>query len=153
MNGHPINSLRSIVAGLAAWRAAARVIHLERGEFMAALVLPAFLAIFSGCGFLADTRQRPRVVLYETTSLQDGYSQKWDIPAGFYQLELSATNDGVAVEWLGSPCEGARETRYLSATCRMDHAGKLKITNPTTFGLGKDSTVTVKVTWIPDEPR
>lgn len=81
-------------------------------------------------------------------SLKDGERISWKLPAGSYRLELTASNDGDTVEWLGSNCPATQPMTSLSTSCQMSSDGQLIVTNPTTFGLGAASMTTVKVTRV-----
>ncbi len=72
----------------------------------------------------------------------------WKIPAGKYRLELTASNDGDTVEWIGSNCPATQAMTSLSASCEMPRDGQLLVTNPTTLGLGAASMTTVKLTRV-----
>lgn len=81
--------------------------------------------------------------------LQDGASQTYKVRAGTYRLELTATNDGATVQWYGAACQAATsETHVFDSNCTLAQDGQLKIANPTFFGLGSRTTVTVKLTLI-----
>jgi hypothetical protein len=61
-------------------------------------------------------------------------------------LQVTTTNDGAGVAWVGGQCQGANETKAFDANCVLAQDGQLQISNPTTFGLGNSSSVTVKLT-------
>lgn len=83
-------------------------------------------------------------------TIHDGHSLSWKIPPGHYQLEMTATNDGAGVEWVGANCGQAQEVRNFATRCELVQTGQLVINNPSNFGLGADTTVTVKVTRLPN---
>ena len=87
-----------------------------------------------------------QVVVDHITSLQDGASVSWKLEPGSYKLELTANNDGAIAEWIGGSCPATKPMRTMTVTCNMSGTGQLVISNPTTFGLGKDVNVTVKLT-------
>jgi hypothetical protein len=65
---------------------------------------------------------------------------------GNYKLEMTANNEGAGTEWIGASCAKTGQMRQLVTTCTLPTQGQLNITNPTTFGLGKQVSVTIKVT-------
>ena len=87
-----------------------------------------------------------RPVIEWADALRDGGYIAWELPPGLYHLELTASNDGVTAEWLGANCPKTRPMTVLGMTCDLPRTGQLVITNPTTFGLGASSSVTLKVT-------
>jgi hypothetical protein len=89
-----------------------------------------------------------QVVVNWHGALKDGERMSWQLPAGNYQLELTASNDGDTVEWLGSNCPTTQPMTSLSTSCQMSRDGQLLVTNPTTLGLGAASMTTVKVTRV-----
>jgi hypothetical protein len=80
--------------------------------------------------------------------LKDGERMSWKLPAGKYRLELTASNDGDTVEWLGGNCPATQPMTTLSTSCDMPRDGQLLVSNPTTFGLGAASMTTVKLTRV-----
>jgi hypothetical protein len=80
--------------------------------------------------------------------LKDGERISWKLPAGNYRLELTASDDGDTVEWVGGNCPATRPMTALSTSCEMTRDGQLLVTNPTTLGLGAVSMSTVKVTRV-----
>lgn len=94
-----------------------------------------------GDGFLA-----PRPVIEQFSSLKDGEYHTWPLPPGTYSITVTATNDGISVEWIGGQCENAkRETRSFSGTCNLPRGGQLVLTNPTLLGLGQSTQINVVV--------
>jgi hypothetical protein len=92
-----------------------------------------------------------RPVIEWADGIRDGGNVAWKLPPGLYRLELTASNDGVTAEWLGANCPKTRPMTVLGMTCDLPRTGQLVITNPTTFGLGASSSVTIKITktWCP----
>ncbi len=102
-----------------------------------------------GCTQRAVRAATETVVLDQYMSLQDGASRTYKVRAGTYRLELTATNDGATVQWYGATCQAApSETHVFNSNCTLLQDGQLKIANPTIFGLGSATAVTVKLTVI-----
>jgi len=93
--------------------------------------------------------ERDRVVLNDFGTIGEGESRAYRIEtAGIYRLEMTASKDGAGVEWVGETCQGVREAKSFNGICEYRSEGQIVISNPTTFGMGSDTTVTVKVTKI-----
>ncbi len=90
------------------------------------------------------------VVVDELESIEDGHFVAWKLDPGTYKVELTASGDGATVKWVGSSCPGSAVTNEYSVTCEMTQTGQLIVENPSTFGRGAGTTVTVKVTRIGD---
>lgn len=112
------------------------------------------IVISSGCNVQTDSRSgQPyvpdvidQVILDTSQVLNDGAGVSWKLDPGKYKLELTANNDGATAEWVGGGCPKTQPMREISMTCDMPRTGQLVVTNPTVFGLGKQVSVTVKVT-------
>ncbi|MCF6178616.1 MAG: hypothetical protein L3J63_04395 [Geopsychrobacter sp.] len=79
--------------------------------------------------------------------LNEGESMTWSLTSGTYRLEMTSTPNGGAVTWTPSTgCQNFSEVTAYAYECTLPINGQLKITNPTTFGLGPSETVTAKVT-------
>jgi hypothetical protein len=87
-----------------------------------------------------------RAVFDELVILKDGESRVFKLEPGTYKLEVTASGDGAAIEWIGSDCPGSNETKSYSVTCTFERGGQVIISNPTTFGMGTSSSVTIKLT-------
>jgi len=87
-----------------------------------------------------------RVIIDELITLDDGQSRIFKLDPGRYKLDITASNDGVSVEWLGSSCPKSDQKKEYSLICEMPKDGQLIISNPTVLGLGRSSTVTIKLT-------
>ena len=117
-----------------------------------ALLLSLFMGI--SCHVPTDSRSgqpyipyvTDQVVLDTSQVLADGAGVSWKLDPGKYKLELTANNDGATAEWVGGGCPKTQPMREISMTCDMPRIGQLVVTNPTVFGLGKQVSVTVKVT-------
>ena len=89
------------------------------------------------------------VVVDETKTLDDGQSFSWPLEAGHYRVEMTATGDGAAVDWVGTPCEGTdalQQTGAWTQVCQLAEPGQVVVTNPTVLGTGDATNVVVKVT-------
>ena len=87
-----------------------------------------------------------RVTIDQFEQLKDGEQRTFRVRAGSYRLQVTATADGAGVTWIGPQCENAKETRVYDSNCILGQDGQLMVSNPTTFGLGATSTVTIKLT-------
>ena len=87
-----------------------------------------------------------QVVVNTSKVVRDGESWSWSLPAGHYRLEMTASDDGCTVEWLGGSCPATQPMTRLATDCQLENQGQLIIRNPTTFGIGASSFLTVKVT-------
>jgi hypothetical protein len=129
--------------------------HVLAGVLCGLLVL-GLIAVAVGRKAIFDAvADPPPVVLQESVivneffTLKDGTASTWRIPPGRYRVEMTATNDGASVAWTGAACQVAKETRVFNSNCNMPQIGQLTIGNPTTFGLGADTSVTLTVTHLP----
>lgn len=59
---------------------------------------------------------------------------------------MTASGDGATVKWVGSGCPGSEVEKQYSVACEMTQTGQLIVENPSTFGMGATTTVTIKVT-------
>ena len=119
---------------------------MNRVQGMIAVAGLSLAVCAAGCG--GDSQPTETVVLDSLEALKDGEFKAWKLDPGTYKVELTASGDGAAVKWVGSTCPGADETAEYSVTCEMKQTGQLIIENPTGFGIGATTTVTVKVTQI-----
>lgn len=102
------------------------------------------LLILTACSSDSDN---PKVVIDWHGILGEGYSRSWSLDSGTYRLEMTSTPNGASVEWLpSSGCQNVHEAKEYYWDCRLTMNGQLKITNPTTLGLGPSESVTVRVT-------
>lgn len=104
------------------------------GVFMFLLILIAFLM------------PSDRVVADQLVVLQDGESRIWKLDPGSYKVEMTASDDGALVRWVGSSCGASRQVSELMTVCRLEKTGQVIVENPTGLGLGASSSVTVKIT-------
>jgi hypothetical protein len=89
-----------------------------------------------------------RVVIDKLVSLDDGHLTAWKLDPGTYKVEMTASTDGASVRWMGCSCPGSGETKAYSTICELKETGQLIVENPSRFGMGAGTTVTVKVTRI-----
>ena len=109
------------------------------------LVLVSFAALLTACGGGGD--DEPTTVYNRTETLFEGYQLSLTLPAGTYRAEITASNNGVGINWVGgSACSNYSEVRTYAADCTMSAQGQLVISNPTLLGLGGSEIVTIKVT-------
>lgn len=127
------------------------------------LVITATAVLTVGCGEAARPFDRPinsapsapvnlppqdRIVIDHSGWVNDGSSISWKLEPGTYRLDLTANNDGATVEWVGAPCPATQPMRELTTNCQLPRQGQLIVSNPSVFGLGKNVSVTVRVTQI-----
>mgnify|MGYP003604830841 CR=1 FL=1 len=118
-------------------------IHMKFNRLRILISSPLIALAMTGCGGGSDGT----VVANETKTIADGYYLTYALPAGKYEAQISSSNNGVVVEWIGSSnCGKSGEVKTYDYACTLTQTGQLKITNPTTFFLGGDEVVTVKVT-------
>lgn len=109
---------------------------------------------FVGCHIQTDQRSGQPYVPYVTDQvvidnaqvLNDGSGTTWKLEPGKYKLEMTANNDGADIEWVGGSCPKSQPMRQAAMTCEMPRQGQLVITNPSVFGLGKQVSITVRLT-------
>lgn len=107
-----------------------------------------------GCRVQTDSRSGEPYVPYVTDQviindlkiLNDGAAVTYRLEPGNYELEMTASEDGAGTEWVGSNCAKTGQMKQLGTTCNLPTQGQLIISNPTNFGLGKQVSVTIKVT-------
>ncbi len=105
------------------------------------IVLASLVALSLGCA-PSDT-----VVVNEMKSIADGGGYSYKLEPGTYKVDVTASNDGVTVKFIGCSCPGVdKETQNFSTICELSQTGQVTIDNPTMFGSGSGSTVTVKIT-------
>ena len=98
----------------------------------------------AACGGGSDSNS---IVVYnDVKTISEGQQLSVILPPGTYKADISSSNHGVVVSWVGGDCPTSNETKAISATCTLTIKGQLLILNPTTFGLGGDEITTIKVT-------
>lgn len=118
------------------------------------ILLAIFALVIDGCTVQTDQRSGQPYVPYVTDQivtdtskvLDDGAGITLKLEPGKYKLEMTANNDGADIEWIGGGCPKTQPMRETTMTCEMPRQGQLVITNPTVFGLGKQVSITVRVT-------
>ena len=114
--------------------------HLNTTLISAALILV-------GCGGGGDDGRT--VVVSESQTLTEGAHLSYTLPAGTYAAEITSSNNGTVVSWVGGSgtgCNASAEVKTYTSTCALSIQGQLLILNPTTFGLGGSEIVSIKVT-------
>ena len=101
----------------------------------------ALAAALGACGAGDDN-----VVLDTSETIADGHYVSYALDAGTYQAEITASNNGVNIEWVGGSCSAVSSVKTYVQTCTMSSKGQLTITNPTLLGLGGAEIVTIKLT-------
>jgi hypothetical protein len=104
----------------------------------------AMAAFIGGCGGAEEPAEE--IVVDTLESLDDGQFKAWKLDAGTYKVEMTASGDGASVKWVGSSCPGSEQTAEYSSICEMKQTGQFIIENPTAFGAGASTTVTLKIT-------
>jgi hypothetical protein len=97
------------------------------------------LLVFAACS-------GEKVVIDEMQSLKDGQFVAYKLTPGRYLLQMTASNDGASAEWIGATCPPTEQTKDYETVCELRKDGQLIVKNPTVFGSGATSTVTIKVT-------
>lgn len=88
------------------------------------------------------------VLVNDARWLSDGQAVSWRMEPGRYKVELTATGDGASIEWAGVSCPPAEEAKQYSTICDFHQQGQVVVTNPTTFGLGQATSVSIKITHL-----
>ncbi len=96
------------------------------------LILAAVTCGFSNLG----CEGTDAVIVDDSQWLQDGAALYWKCEPGTYKVELTANNDGAAVEWVGAPCAGTTETEAYSDICEFSTTGQVIVTNPSVLNAG-----------------
>jgi hypothetical protein len=113
------------------------------------LVLPLFLTsmLLTGCGGGdSGTETGSNIVFNEVRTVPEGNYVTIALPTSNYRAEISSSNNGVKVEWVGGTnCVNSGEVKTYMNTCAMVQKGQIVITNPTMLGLGGDEVVTIKI--------
>jgi hypothetical protein len=131
---------------------------MQRSSLVRRAILTALLALFGSIAVmsfilrngpaLADKIVGDVVIANRYDTMQDGHSLSWKLEPGMYRVELTANGDGVIVDWVAAAnCPKATtQTQTYSGVCELPGTGQLVITNPTLFGLGQASNVSLKIT-------
>ena len=99
-----------------------------------ALTTVALCATLSACG--GGGSSSDPTVINESKVLRGGTTTSYALDAGTYTVEVTSSNMGVLVEWLGSSnCVGSHYlTRLYKERCTMHVGGQVVIKNPVTVG-------------------
>ena len=112
------------------------------GKVIRALSMVLFAIVMAGCSIAA----RDVVVVDWANWLADGSQTSWRLQPGTYRLQMTASGDGASVEWVGTNCPRASESRNVAMSCELNQPGQLIVGNPTVLGLGTSASVTVHLT-------
>ena len=104
------------------------------------MIVIAVTTLLSACS-------RDTVVVDEMKALADGESIAYKLGPGVYRLDFTAS-DGASAEWVGASCPASGEVKVYSSLCELKQDGQLIIKNPTVWGNGATSSVTIKLTRI-----
>lgn len=85
------------------------------------------------------------VVVNKTETIAEGYYFSYTLDAGTYTAEITSSNNGVKIDWVGGSCTNSAEVKSYKATCQLTIKGQLIVTNPTLLGLGGDEVTTIKI--------
>lgn len=107
------------------------------------LMLAICASVLSACGGGSSDRETV-VLVNETATIPDGAFLTYTIPAVYASVEISASTNGVIVEWIGGGYAASAEVKTYKGSCGMAQQGQHKITNPATST--GDEVVTVKIT-------
>lgn len=115
-------------------------------KILSSIILIASLAIpLHGCGG-SDSDSSEDVVYNETVKIEEGMYVSLSLDPATYRTEITSSNNGVVVSWVGgNSCVASKETKTYAMSCQLNIKGQILITNPTLLGLGGTEIVTVKV--------
>lgn len=105
-------------------------------------------AMVSACGGGGDDKNGT-IVVAESRTLIEGEQVSYTLTAGAYAVEITSSNNGVIVSWLGGSgagCVSSAEVKSYTTACTLSIQGQLLVSNPTTFGIGGSEVVSFKVT-------
>jgi hypothetical protein len=109
------------------------------------LIATTVLILISACG--GGSSDDNVVLVNKTETISEGASLSYSIDVGSYTAEVTSSNNGVIMSWIGgSACAGSGEVKIYSGSCTMAMKGQFIIRNPTVFGLGGSEIVTIKLT-------
>ena len=121
--------------------------HINK-SILSIVAASGFLAACGGGGDGASNAASaaPTAVYNKTETIQEGQQLSVTLPPGNYRAEITASNNGVVVSWVGgSQCAKSVEAVEYGFNCDLSIQGQLVIENPTTFGLGSAEITTVKI--------
>lgn len=111
------------------------------------LALISLALTLASCG--GGDNNDKSVVVSESRTLTEGTQLSYTLAAGNYSVEITSSNNGVRVSWVGGSgagCTASAEVKTYTSTCELSIQGQLIALNPTTLGLGGSEIVSVKVT-------
>ncbi|MCA9674901.1 MAG: hypothetical protein H6709_10545 [Kofleriaceae bacterium] len=96
----------------------------------------------------------PKILLNQALRLGDGDGQTWNLAPGTYALSASSTPNGLGIQWGGDvtcdpPTPASGEHTSVHSTCTVTTQAVLQVSNPTSFGLGPDEQITLKLASVP----
>lgn len=111
-----------------------------RPHWATAAVLLTGLIVF-GCAKKDD------LVVDEHNTIKAGEQTSYALDPGRYKVDITASNDGATVQFIGAPCPGSETgTQTFSTICELQQTGQVIVGNPSEAGTGADCTVTVQIT-------
>jgi hypothetical protein len=88
-----------------------------------------------------------QTVVNEMKSIPDGQGVVYKVPAGHYNVRVTANNDGIKARWVGVACyTSPTEQKVYETTCDPAADVQFIVENPTTLGLGPNENVTITIT-------
>lgn len=106
-----------------------------------------WLLVCSALAIVCSCAPADVVVVDKIEAVKDGAGISYKLEPGTYKVAVTASDDGVTVKFIGCACPGATsETQNFSTICELNQTGQVMIDNPSVFGAGAGSTVTVKIT-------
>ncbi len=114
---------------------------MNRPQVLLALAVTAASTGLLGCGASDE------IIVDRMVSIADGAGHSFKLEPGRYKVDVTASDDGVTVKFIGCSCPGSEhETQAFSSICELTQTGQVVLDNPTILGSGAGSTVTVKIT-------
>lgn len=87
----------------------------------------------------------PPVAVEAVRVLKSGDMAAWPLEPGRYRLELTASHQGVRVEWPGSACMQGKGVKQVVTECELRQSGQLVVENASLLNLGLGQPVSVSV--------
>jgi hypothetical protein len=110
-------------------------------------VMMTAIGALSACGGGGNDEMQPKDVVRTTETLAEGVSVSFTLEKGTYAAEITSSNNGVIVEWVGGTnCPKSPETKTYAQTCSLGQRGQLIVSNPTLLGTGGAEIAAIKVT-------
>lgn len=104
-------------------------------------LLVVLLLGLTGCANLPE----PQHVLDRHLTLGRLAQESIPLPAGHYRLEITASGDGVSIDWRGGACADLKGVRSLQTDCTLTQSGQLIISNPDLLTLQSSRSVTLQL--------